>query len=49
MEKKQIIYLYSFYRESDKDGDRMISYEEFLAETEREEFEKVSCHQQSQN
>jgi len=28
------------FKESDKDGDRMISYDEFLAETEREEFEK---------
>eukprot|EP00088_Acartia_fossae_P025565 TRINITY_DN2638_c2_g1_i8.p1 TRINITY_DN2638_c2_g1~~TRINITY_DN2638_c2_g1_i8.p1 ORF type:complete len:551 (-),score=209.50 TRINITY_DN2638_c2_g1_i8:1174-2826(-) len=28
------------FKESDRDGDRMISYSEFLAETEREEFEK---------
>ncbi len=29
-------------RESDTDKDRMISYDEFLAETKRDEFEKVS-------
>jgi hypothetical protein len=29
-------------RESDTDKDRMISYDEFLAETKRDEFEKAS-------
>ena len=29
------------FRESDKDKNRMISFQEFLEETERDEFEKV--------
>jgi hypothetical protein len=29
-------------RESDTNKDRMISYDEFLAETQRDEFEKVA-------
>jgi len=33
-------------RESDTDKDRMISYDEFLAETKRYEFGKASVHKE---
>ncbi len=33
-------------RESDTDKDRMISYDEFLAETKRDEFGKVSVNKE---
>ena len=36
------LILDQWFRESDKDKNRMISFQEFLAETERDEFEKVN-------
>jgi hypothetical protein len=36
-------------RESDTDKDRMISYDEFLAETKRDEFEKASQIKEDKN